>query len=59
MEVDQELLQDRQCPGWEDVGSTEDLVGAYQACWTANEAHNVDKAKLRGLQPASRKMDSN
>ncbi len=51
VEVDPRLLQDRQCPGWEEVLLTDDLVGAYQACWTANEAHNVDKGKIRGLQP--------
>jgi hypothetical protein len=51
VEVDAELLQDRQCPSWEEAVLTGDIVNAYQACWTANAAHNVDKGKLRGLQP--------
>lgn len=50
VKVDEELIQDRDCPAWEDVKNNEDLVNAYQACWTANEASNVDKGKIRGLK---------
>jgi hypothetical protein len=47
--IPDELTLDRSCPDAEDLQRTQDIVSAYQACWTANEGHNVDKAKIRGL----------
>lgn len=44
-----ELVQDRHCPDASTLLDTEDLVNAYQACWTANASHNTDKSKLRDL----------
>jgi hypothetical protein len=47
--VPAELVQDRRCPDAEALDDTEDLVNAYQSCWSANAAHNADKAEIRGL----------
>jgi hypothetical protein len=48
--VPDELVQDRHCPDAEVLKSTEDLVNAYQACWTSNAAHNADKAGIRSTR---------
>lgn len=47
------LVRQRECPGVDAIQTTEDLVSAYQACWTANQQHNVDKRKIEGLSAAS------
>jgi hypothetical protein len=47
--VPDELLQPRSCPNADEIETTEDIVDAYQACWTANAEHNTDKAKVRAL----------
>lgn len=49
--VPAELLAPMACPGIDAVQTNQDLVNAYQACWAANEAHNVDKEKIGGLAP--------
>lgn len=55
--LDPELLQTYECPDAAKLHSTEDLVNAYQACWTANDKHNADKRAIQ--KEAQRAREAN